>query len=122
MKPLRVLAVDDSRTMLDMLRAGLERAGFEVIEAEDGVQGLAKLAGNSVDCIITDVNMPNMDGLEFTRRVRADVQKAQLPILILTTETSREKRDIGRAAGATGWITKPVDADQLAQVVKRVCG
>lgn len=122
MSGLRVLTVDDSRTMLDMLRAGLERAGFEVVEAEDGVQGLAQLGRNSVDCIITDVNMPNMDGLEFTRRVRADPAHAKLPILILTTETSREKREAGRAAGATGWITKPADPEQLSQVVKRVCG
>ncbi len=118
----KVLTVDDSRTMLDMLRVTLEEAGYEVTDAEDGVQGLERLTQSDFDCVITDVNMPNMDGLEFTRRMRAGAARQGLPILILTTETSREKRDAGREAGATGWITKPFDPESVVKVIRRVCG
>ena len=118
---MKILTVDDSRTMLDMLEATLNDAGFTVVRAENGVEGLDRIGEHAVDCVITDVNMPQMDGLEFTRRLRAGAARPGLPILILTTETSREKRDMGRAAGATGWITKPFDPDAVVNVVRRVC-
>lgn len=119
---MKILTVDDSRTMLDMLRVALEDQGFDVDEAEDGVQGLEKVSNNQYDCVITDVNMPNMDGLEFTRRMRGGAARSGLPILILTTETSMEKREQGRQAGATGWITKPFNPESVVRVIRRVCG
>ncbi len=122
MSALKVLTVDDSRTMLDMLRATLEEAGFEVSQAENGQEGLERVAEDTFDCIITDINMPVMDGFEFTRRMRGGAGPASVPILILTTETSREKRDLGREAGATGWITKPFDGEAVVGVIRRVCG
>ena len=116
----RVLAVDDSKTMRDMVGFTLKSAGFEVIEAEDGVRALSVLAGTSVDLVITDINMPNMDGLEFTRQVRAMPQFKFVPIVLLTTESHPEKKQEGKAAGATAWIVKPFSPDQLLAVVKKV--
>ncbi|HVW93081.1 MAG TPA: response regulator [Devosia sp.] len=117
---MRVLTVDDSRTILAMLRHTLSSAGFEVLQAEDGQKGLGVLAREKVDLVITDINMPVMDGIEFIRKVRASGAHQSLPILILTTETSQEKRDQGRAAGGTGWIVKPFDPEKLINVIHRV--
>ena len=117
---MRVLTVDDSRTILAMLRHTLTNAGFEVLQAEDGQQGLDVLNRESVDIVITDINMPVMDGIEFIRNVRASGQHQRVPILILTTETSQEKRDQGKSAGGTGWIVKPFDPDKLISVIHRV--
>jgi two-component system chemotaxis response regulator CheY len=117
---MRVLTVDDSRTILAMLRHTLANAGFEVLQAEDGEQGLGVLAREKVDVVITDINMPVMDGIEFIRNVRASGTHQSLPILILTTETSQDKRDLGRAAGGTGWIVKPFDPEKLISVIHRV--
>lgn len=117
---MRVLTVDDSRTILAMLRHTLGNAGFEVLQAEDGQQGLDVLKNNDVDVVITDINMPVMDGIEFIRNVRATGLHASLPILILTTETSQDKREQGKAAGGTGWIVKPFDPDKLISVINRV--
>lgn len=121
MAETRVLTVDDSRTMLDMLRAALVARGFTVVQAENGRQGLEKLAAEPVDVVISDVNMPIMDGFTFVRSLRADPRHAGLPVLMLTTEASREKRDEGRAAGATGWIVKPFDPDKLVATIRKVC-
>ncbi len=120
MSGLRVLTVDDSRTILAMLHHTLSNAGFEVLQAEDGKQGLEVLRQQAVDIVITDINMPVMDGLEFIRSVRASGQHNALPILILTTETSQDKRDQGKAAGGTGWIVKPFDPEKLISVIHRV--
>lgn len=117
---MRVLTVDDSRTILAMLHHTLANAGFEVLQAEDGQQGLDLLETENVDVVITDINMPVMDGIEFIRRVRATGRHNSLPILILTTETSQDKRDQGRAAGGTGWIVKPFDPEKLINVIHRV--
>ncbi len=117
---MRVLTVDDSRTMLAMLQHTLSKAGFEVLQAEDGQQGLDVLAQEDVDVVITDINMPVMDGIEFIKNVRASGVNQSLPILILTTETSQEKRSEGRAAGGTGWIVKPFDPEKLISVINRV--
>jgi two-component system chemotaxis response regulator CheY len=116
---MRVLTVDDSRTILAMLHHTLSNAGFEVLQAEDGQQGLDVLAKEKVDIVITDINMPVMDGIQFIKQIRADGHNA-LPILILTTETSQDKRDQGRAAGGTGWIVKPFDPEKLIQVIHKV--
>jgi two-component system chemotaxis response regulator CheY len=117
---MRVLTVDDSRTILAMLHHTLSNAGFEVLQAEDGQQGLELLAHERVDIVITDINMPVMDGIQFIRQVRASGHHNALPILILTTETSQDKRDQGRAAGGTGWIVKPFDPEKLIQVIHKV--
>lgn len=117
---MRVLTVDDSRTILAMLQHTLTGAGFEVLQAADGQQGLDVLNLEEVDLVITDINMPVMDGIEFIKNVRATGRHQSLPILILTTETSQEKRDQGRAAGGTGWIVKPFDPEKLISVIKRV--
>lgn len=117
---MRVLTVDDSRTILAMLHHTLSNAGFDVLQAEDGKKGLELLASEAVDVVITDINMPVMDGVEFIRSVRASGRHNSLPILILTTETSQDKRDQGRAAGGTGWIVKPFDPEKLISVIHKV--
>jgi two-component system chemotaxis response regulator CheY len=117
---MRVLTVDDSRTILAMLHHTLSNAGFEVLQAEDGQKGLDVLRTESVDVVITDINMPVMDGIEFITKVRESGQHNSLPILILTTETSQDKRERGRAAGGTGWIVKPFDPEKLIAVIHKV--
>jgi two-component system, chemotaxis family, chemotaxis protein CheY len=115
-----VLAVDDAMTMRKMVAFTLRGAGFEVIEAGNGAEGLKQLAAKPVDLIITDVNMPVMDGIEFTRQARAALRGRPVPILILTTESDQSKKAEARAAGATGWIVKPFQQDQLLAVVGKV--
>jgi len=115
-----ILTVDDSRTMRDMLRMALVDAGFEVVQAEDGVHGLEVLNGAKPDVIITDINMPRMDGYGFMEGVRADPQHRAIPILVLTTESSAEKKMRARDAGATGWIVKPFDPQKLVDAINRV--
>ncbi|WP_116652650.1 response regulator [Pelagibacterium sediminicola] len=117
---MRILTVDDSRTILAMLHHTLTNAGFEVLQAENGQIGLDVLKNEEVDVVITDINMPVMDGIEFIRQVRATGKHQSLPILILTTETSQDKRDQGRAAGGTGWIVKPFDPEKLISVINKV--
>lgn len=117
---MRVLTVDDSRTILAMLHHTLSSAGFEVLQAEDGQKGLDVLENEAVDIVITDINMPVMDGIEFIKNVRSTGSHQSLPILILTTETSQDKRDLGRDAGGTGWIVKPFDPEKLISVIRRV--
>ena len=119
--PKRILTVDDSKTMRDMVGFTLRGAGYEVIEADDGVKALSVLNGASVDLVITDINMPNMDGVTLIKQLRARAAFKSTPILILTTEGSDEKKAEGRAAGATGWIVKPFVPDKLLQVVTKVC-
>lgn len=103
-----------------MLHHTLTNAGFEVLQAENGQAGLDVLGREDVDVVITDINMPVMDGIEFIRNVRATGKHQSLPILILTTETSQDKRDQGRAAGGTGWIVKPFDPEKLISVINKV--
>ena len=117
---MRVLTVDDSRTILAMLRHTLSNAGFEVLQAEDGKQGLDILRNETVDVVITDINMPVMDGIQCIKEVRASGLYQSLPILILTTETSQDKRNEGKAAGGTGWIVKPFEPEKLISVIHRV--
>ncbi|MEO8115478.1 MAG: response regulator [Phenylobacterium sp.] len=106
--------------MRDMLRLALDEAGFRVIQAEDGVHGLEVLAGESPDVIITDINMPRMDGFGFIEGVRADARLRGVPILVLTTEGDPAKKERARAAGATGWIVKPFNPTKLVDAVRRV--
>ena len=119
--PRKILTVDDSRTMRDMVSYTLKGAGFEVLEAEDGVKALGVLATNRVDLIITDINMPNMDGVTLVKRVRSGGAHVSTPILILTTESGDDRKASGKAAGATGWIVKPFAPEKLLSVVNKVC-
>ena len=117
---MTILTVDDSRTMRDMLRLALVDAGFEVVQAEDGVHGLEVLADHSPDVIITDINMPRMDGFGFIEGVRKDARMRGFPILALTTESDDDKKARARAAGATGWIIKPFNPTRLVEAIRRV--
>ena len=117
---LKVLAIDDSRTMRDMLQLTLGRAGFDVTLAEDGQQGLDRLRESNPDVVITDLNMPVMDGFGFIEAARTDGSWPGLPILILTTESAAELKARARAAGATGWIVKPFDEVKLVDAIHRV--
>jgi len=117
-----ILVVDDSETVRQVLQLTLSKVGFEVIEAEDGVDALSKLSGQPVDMIVTDLNMPNMDGLELIKKVRESGDYRFTPIVMLTTESSEEKKKAGREAGASGWIVKPFKPEQLLKVVKLVLG
>lgn len=118
----KILTVDDSRTMRDMLRMTLSGAGFTVIQAVDGQDGLNALAQQPVDLIITDINMPKLDGFGLIRAVRSDHTHDNTPILVLSTESEQESKDIAEQAGATGWIVKPFDPDGLVELVNTVCG
>lgn len=115
-----VLTVDDSRVMRDLLKMSLADAGYNVIQAVDGVDGLEVLQNSAPDVIITDVNMPRLDGFGFIDAVRKEEQWRSVPILVLTTESSDEKKGLAREAGATGWIVKPFDHDRLITAVERV--
>lgn len=115
-----VLIVDDSRTVRMMLRTTLESAGHHVTEAYDGVNAIATLQNVKPDLIITDVNMPEMDGITLVRELRNRPDLPRIPILILTTVTDQEMKEKGRQAGATGWMCKPFQPDQLTAVVQKV--
>ncbi len=117
---MTILTVDDSRTMRDMLRLALSNAGYDVVEATDGLHGLEMLDSAKPQLIITDINMPRLDGFGFIAKVRDDQRFAGVPILVLSTENSPEKKTRARQAGATGWIVKPFDAEKLVQAVRRV--
>ena len=121
---MKVLAIDDSRTIRDMVRLTLEREGIETNLAEDGVHGLEVLAGLETmpDAILTDVNMPRMDGFGFIDSVRKQDRYAGVPILVLTTENARDLKLKARAAGATGWIVKPFDPARLVGALRTVTG
>lgn len=115
-----VLTVDDSRTMREMLLLALSEAGYRVVQAEDGLHGLEVLSGETPDVIVTDINMPRMDGFGFIEGVRSDGRHRTVPILVLTTESDAEKKDRARRAGATGWIVKPFDPVKLVAAIRRV--
>jgi two-component system chemotaxis response regulator CheY len=115
-----ILTVDDASTMRKMVSFTLKGAGHEVLEACDGANALAMLRSRPVDLVITDINMPNMNGLELTRQLRALPTFTRTPILLLTTESDPAKKAEGRAAGATGWIVKPFSQEQLLAIVSKV--
>ncbi|MEX0311069.1 MAG: response regulator [Tateyamaria sp.] len=119
---LEILAVDDSRTMRDMIRMALEPVGFTVHTADDGMHGTEVLDGISPDVIITDINMPRLDGFGFIDAVRDRARYKTTPILVLTTEAAPEMKMRARAAGATGWIVKPFDPAKLVKALQMVAG
>jgi two-component system chemotaxis response regulator CheY len=114
------LIVDDSATMRQMISFTLKQAGFLVLEAQDGQDALEKLGEQRVDVVITDLNMPRMDGIGLIYKLRQRPASKHVPILMLTTESHDAKKQQGRAAGATGWIVKPFQPDQLVRTVARV--
>ena len=116
----KVLTVDDSRTIRNMLLVTLNNAGFETIQAEDGVEGLEVLENANPDVIVTDINMPRLDGFGFIEGVRKNDKYRAVPILVLTTESDPDKKQRARQAGATGWIVKPFDPEKLVEAVRRV--
>ena len=115
-----ILTVDDSRTMRDMLKMTLLDAGFRVTQAEDGVHGLEVLRQEMPRVIVTDINMPRMDGFGFIEAVRRQEKYRSIPILVLTTESGDAKKMRARVAGATGWIIKPFDPEKLIAAIRRV--
>jgi two-component system, chemotaxis family, chemotaxis protein CheY len=117
--PKTIMTVDDSPSMRMLLRAALSDLGYAVVEAEDGVHALEKLDGFEPDLLITDINMPRMDGYGLINEVRGQGRRS-LPILVLTTESSDEKKQRARDAGATGWIVKPFHPEKLAAAIRRV--
>jgi two-component system chemotaxis response regulator CheY len=117
-----IMIVEDSATMRQMVGFTLKRNGYEVIEAEDGADAIDKINGSAIHMIITDLNMPNMDGIEFVRNVRQNPSCKYTPIIMLTTESQESKKNEGRAAGATGWIVKPFSPEHLMAVVQKVIG
>lgn len=118
----QILVVDDSASMRQMVAFTLKAAGHVVTEAVDGVDGLKKAKSSTFDLVITDVNMPNMDGITLTKELRAVSNYRFTPILTLTTESSAEKKMAGKQAGATGWLVKPFNPDQLLSTAKKVLG
>ena len=119
---ISVLAVDDSRTMRDMITLALTSEGFSVDLAEDGEHGLEVLDDIDPDVIITDINMPRLDGFGFIDAVRLREDTRTTPILVLTTESSAELKSRAREAGATGWIVKPFAQDKLVRALRMVAG
>lgn len=117
-----ILAVDDSSSLRQMVAFSLKAAGYQVVEAVDGQDGLDKARQQVVDLVLTDQNMPRMDGLALIRELRALPEYAKVPILMLTTESSDDMKSKGRAAGANGWLVKPFDPQRLIEVVKKVIG
>ena len=115
-----ILAVDDSASMRQMVNFTLTSAGFRVVQAADGVEALEYARVNAVDLVLTDVNMPRMDGITLVRELRALPTYRYTPMLVLTTESSQQKKMQGKEAGATGWIVKPFNPDQLLATIARV--
>lgn len=117
-----ILTVDDSVSIRQMVSFTLKGAGYGVVEAVDGEDGLEKAKANSVNLVLTDQNMPKMDGLTLIKTLRGMSQYKGVPILMLTTESGDAMKTEGKAAGATGWLVKPFDPAKLLEVVKKVIG
>lgn len=115
-----IMTADDSSSIRQMVSFTLKQAGYKVIEAVDGSDALGKLKNNPIHMLISDLNMPKMDGLELIRQVRAMPEYKFIPIIMLTTESQADMKQKGKAAGATGWIVKPFKPDQLLSVIKKV--
>ena len=118
----KILTVDDSASVRQMVALTLKGAGFEVIEGSDGQDALKKIDGQEIAMVITDLNMPHMNGLDLILALRAKPEFRFTPIVFLTTESQAEKKQAAKSAGATGWIVKPFKPEQLLSVVKKVLG
>ena len=117
-----ILTVDDSASLRMAIRIALTGAGYAVTEAVDGADGLAKATGTRFDMIVTDLNMPNMDGLSMIRALREQPAQAGVPIIFLSTESDADMKAQAKAAGATGWLVKPFQPEQLIRVAQKVLG
>lgn len=117
-----IMTADDSTSMRQMINFILKQAGYEVVEAVDGRDAVNKLSDIHVDMLLTDLNMPNKNGLELIETVRSIPKFKFMPIIMLTTESQTEMKQKGKAAGATGWIVKPFKPKQLLAVIKKVLG
>jgi len=117
-----ILIVDDSASMRQMVSFTLKGAGYEVVEAVDGVDALSKAKDKSFNIVVTDVNMPNMDGISLIKELRTLASYKFTPLLMLTTESDNEKKAAGKSAGATGWMVKPFNPEQLLATVQKVLG
>lgn len=117
-----ILAVDDSASMRQMVTFTLKGAGYDVLEASDGVEALQVAQKGSVDLVLSDVNMPNMDGITLIKELRNLDNYKYTPMLMLTTESGDDKKSEGKQAGATGWIVKPFNPEQLLKVIQKVLG
>ncbi|MDF1579773.1 MAG: response regulator [Desulfuromonadales bacterium] len=118
----KVMTVDDSSVVRQILKKTLSAAGYEVLEAVDGQDALNKLSTSPVDMVVTDLNMPNMDGVELIKSLRRQPGNRFLPIVMLTTESQQQIKEEGKKAGASGWIVKPFRPEQLLAVVRTVLG
>ena len=118
----KILTADDSASMRQMVSFTLKGAGYQVVEAVDGKDALQKAQTEKADLVLTDVNMPNMDGISLVKQLRAIPDYKFTPILLLTTESAMDKKQEGKAAGATGWLVKPFNPDQLLTTIKKVLG
>lgn len=117
-----ILTVDDSASIRQMVSFTLKNEGYDIVEAVDGVDALDKMKGTTVDMVLTDLHMPNMNGLDLIKEVRANPASKFIPIIFLTTESQGDIKQEGKSAGATGWIVKPFKPEQLVAVVKKVLG
>jgi len=117
-----ILIVDDSASLRQVVTMALKGSGYNTVEAKDGEDALSKLKMSSIDMIVCDVNMPVMNGLDFVRQVKSDAKYKFLPVLMLTTETTDEKKQVGKAAGASGWMVKPFAPTQLVKAVVKFVG
>lgn len=117
-----ILTIDDSASVRQMVTLTLSAAGYRVLEASDGADGYAKATANQVDAVITDLNMPVMNGLDFIRKYRGHPSSTGVPIIFLTTESDDGLKGQAKAAGATGWMVKPFKQDQLLSVIRKVAG
>jgi two-component system, chemotaxis family, chemotaxis protein CheY len=115
-----ILAVDDSASMRQMVSYTLKQAGYGVVEAIDGLEALAYARGHAVDLVLTDVNMPRMDGITLVRELRQLDSYKYVPMLVLTTEAGQDKKMAGKQAGATGWLVKPFDPEKLLATIAKV--
>ncbi|MGD0228857.1 MAG: response regulator [Syntrophorhabdales bacterium] len=120
--PRTIMIVDDAASMRGLIAMTLKREGYEVVEASDGRDALTKLTGKKVDLIVSDLNMPNMDGIELIKAAKAAPQSRFIPIVMLTTESQDKKKQEGQQAGAKAWIVKPFKPDVLVGVVKKIIG
>jgi two-component system chemotaxis response regulator CheY len=117
-----IMTADDSASIRQMVSFTLKDAGYQVVEAVDGREALDKLLAEPIHMLVTDLNMPKMDGIELIRKVRSESRYRFMPIIMLTTESQAAKKQEGKAAGATGWIVKPFKPEQLLAVVRKVLG
>jgi two-component system, chemotaxis family, chemotaxis protein CheY len=118
----RILTADDSASVRQMVSFTIKNAGYDVVEAVDGRDALSKLNGNPIHMVITDLNMPNLDGIGLIKGIRANPAYKFIPVILLTTESQESKKIEGKQAGATGWIVKPFKPEQLVAVIKKVLG